>query len=493
MKKICFFVFLFIVSINLLGVDYGTKVGEFNSVPAYSNGTTSFVSSDYNNYNGINTGMKWQCVEFVNRYYAKVYNMNLKDTEIYGNANTYFQNAGQAGLKTYANGGTTAPEVGDIICSNGGTYGHVGIVRSVSTNSITVIHQNWSNSTADNEKVLSRSGNNVGTFNSTYPVQGWVRMPNSTPTCSFSVSVEGTAKTTLVEGWKFWEMSNKPSFYKVYANLNNLPTGHHYSIYLGDEYGNIIPNVHVLGDQSSQEVSFNFEAKSPYNNGAKYTLVICAQGDTSQKWHISPYFYMSSLPILSISVEDTPFFLTKNDITVKWTVTGGIPSLTDRGWTNNIRLQWYQNSNYLDNIQSVPVSNKEFKFKIPQTLNLGSFPGCGFKISGSNTDNTSIKEGYVFGFSQSFCVNIDYTNSEELYEDYFVILPSLADEVLSVRVDNSLIGSEIKIFNTQGVQVKNQNLISSTTKIDISDIPKGLYFMSIDSFTRKPSKKFVKK
>ena len=55
-----------------LGLAFGydssaNAVRSFNGVVAYSNGSTDYVSS-YNNYGtGINTGMEWQCVEYVNR------------------------------------------------------------------------------------------------------------------------------------------------------------------------------------------------------------------------------------------------------------------------------------------------------------------------------------------------------------------------------------------------------------------------------------------
>ena len=158
---------------------FGSYVGSFNGVDAYSNGTTNTASYEYNNAEGINTGMKWQCVEYVNRYYYNIYDIDLKSTGIYGNANHYYDNASKAGLNAYPNDGEVAPKEGDILCSNGGSYGHVAIVRNVTSSSIDVIHQNWSNTSSDNSKTLSRSGNYVYAFSSGYPVKGWLRLKQS--------------------------------------------------------------------------------------------------------------------------------------------------------------------------------------------------------------------------------------------------------------------------------------------------------------------------
>jgi hypothetical protein len=57
---------------------YGTKLGSYNDVICYSNDSNSYVSNDSNYYNSTYTGMKWQCVEFVNRYYLIIYSKNIR-------------------------------------------------------------------------------------------------------------------------------------------------------------------------------------------------------------------------------------------------------------------------------------------------------------------------------------------------------------------------------------------------------------------------------
>ena len=120
---------------------FGTLLGSFNGVAAYSNGRDS-VSNVYNTATGINTGMEWQCVEYVNRYYYVVDGLNIR---VEGqNANQYFNNASAHGLVGYASGGLTSPQVGDILCFSGGSdnSGHIAIVRAVTSDSVTVIQQN---------------------------------------------------------------------------------------------------------------------------------------------------------------------------------------------------------------------------------------------------------------------------------------------------------------------------------------------------------------
>ena len=157
---------------------FGTKVGSYAGVSAYSNGTVSYYSGQNNYYNGYRTGVNWQCVEYVNRFFKAIFGRQITG----GNANTYYANASSKGLGRAANGGTNKPQTGNLICSNGSSYGHCAIVREVGSNYLKVIQQNWSNSSSDNSKTLSMSvkssgGKNyysVSPFSSSYPVVGWM-------------------------------------------------------------------------------------------------------------------------------------------------------------------------------------------------------------------------------------------------------------------------------------------------------------------------------
>ena len=150
---------------------FGVRVGIFNNIPAHSNGTTGTVGP------ADAWGLTYQCVHYVNRYYAVFYgHRNLRGT---GNANQYYGTAAAKGLRAHANGGRTRPQVGDMLTSNGGSYGHIAIVRAVGVDYVDVIHQNWSNGAADNSKRLAMRVVNgtytVSGFSGAYPVQGWLR------------------------------------------------------------------------------------------------------------------------------------------------------------------------------------------------------------------------------------------------------------------------------------------------------------------------------
>lgn len=153
----------------------GAASATFNNVVARINCTVgSPCTWGYNYETGINTGYKWQCVEYINRYYKVVYGMDLKSTGIYGNAKNYWNWCCHStiGLTKYANSGATPPAIGDILVSTAGTYGHVAIVTSVSSTQVGVIDQNFSSTSA---RTLTRNGNTVGSFGNGYIVTGWVR------------------------------------------------------------------------------------------------------------------------------------------------------------------------------------------------------------------------------------------------------------------------------------------------------------------------------
>jgi CHAP domain len=183
---------------------WGNKIGSFEyngvTVDAFSNGN-SIKGPLYDSHSYSAYGLQYQCTEYVNRFYAQALGKDLYS--VYkGNANGYFSRASQFRLVAYKNGGTTPPQMGDIICSNGVSgvnVGHVAIVRQVIDNptgvkSIRVIHQNWANVPSKdkygawiynpdaNYKELTMKKINgkytVNSFGSGYPVTGWLHKQN---------------------------------------------------------------------------------------------------------------------------------------------------------------------------------------------------------------------------------------------------------------------------------------------------------------------------
>ena len=151
------------------------STGDYNGVPAYSNGENSGTTK----YCGTNSyGYRWQCVEYVVRYYSLKKGMNLKGT---GNANSYCSNGPSKGLTRRFNCDPNNPNVpypGDIIASNSG---HVAIVKAVGSNYVTVIDQNFSRCSGVRNISMTRKKNSKGQeyacvsgFSSSYPVSCWM-------------------------------------------------------------------------------------------------------------------------------------------------------------------------------------------------------------------------------------------------------------------------------------------------------------------------------
>ena len=127
---------------------WGDKIDSLDGVSVYYNG-----GIDYSNgrtvIDGYNVGLKYQCVEFVKRYYLKHYNHKMPDS--YGHAKDYFQLGLEdggfnkaRGLIQYTNPSKTKPQKGDLIVMGAGKekYGHVAIVSEVSDDFIEIIQQN---------------------------------------------------------------------------------------------------------------------------------------------------------------------------------------------------------------------------------------------------------------------------------------------------------------------------------------------------------------
>jgi len=158
------------------GSSYGRALDSYDGITAYSNGSCS----------GTGSG-SYQCVEYIDRVHPVT-------TSHSGNADTYAngRNARNMDMILFNNGGSRNPLFGDIVVSDAGTYGHVGILKSVGSSSATVIHQNWSSSSATMS--VSRSGKSLSGFSSSYPIYGWLR-----PGWNFNSS--NGDSTSGINGW----------------------------------------------------------------------------------------------------------------------------------------------------------------------------------------------------------------------------------------------------------------------------------------------------
>lgn len=146
-----FIVYKLVLNINL-NTNYivGQKLDSLNHVIVYYNGGVSNNSGRNTTTDGYNLGLKYQCVEFVKRYYYEYLHHKMPDS--YGNAKDFFDsNVSDGELNTkrnliqYSNGSASKPQINDLVIFNSSVfnpYGHVAIISNVSDNEIEIIQQN---------------------------------------------------------------------------------------------------------------------------------------------------------------------------------------------------------------------------------------------------------------------------------------------------------------------------------------------------------------
>ena len=132
------------------GHNIGEAVDSLNSVMVYYNGPVSNVSGRNRTKEGYNLGLKYQCVEFVKRYYYEHLKHKMPNT--YGHAKDFYDKrlrdgeySTQRALVQFSNGSRWKPQVDDLVIFDGSifnAYGHVAIVSEVREREIEIIQQN---------------------------------------------------------------------------------------------------------------------------------------------------------------------------------------------------------------------------------------------------------------------------------------------------------------------------------------------------------------
>lgn len=157
----------------------GDQLDNLNGVPVYHNGVI-FWKSHGRHYaqDGYYYGQKWQCVEYVKRYYYDHYHHAMPN--VWGHARDFYNAeipSGQLnpdrGLLQFANDGKTAPQVGDLVVWHDQGYGHVAIVSEVNTAEqfINVVQQNI---LGKPRQRFSYQNQKIGTNKAP---TGWLRLP----------------------------------------------------------------------------------------------------------------------------------------------------------------------------------------------------------------------------------------------------------------------------------------------------------------------------
>lgn len=128
----------------------GDKIDSLNGVFVYYNGGVNHILERNKTEDGYNLGMKYQCVEFVKRYYYERYHHKMPDS--YGNAKDFFDNKISDGQKNekrnliqFTNSSSSKPQIGDFIIYSAtifNKFGHVAIISEVNDSQIEIIQQN---------------------------------------------------------------------------------------------------------------------------------------------------------------------------------------------------------------------------------------------------------------------------------------------------------------------------------------------------------------
>ncbi len=138
-------------NVDLIGHhEVGESLDSLNGVIVYYNGAVDHVSGRNLAKGNYNLGLKWQCVEFVKRYYYEYLNHEMPDS--YGHAKDFFeasipdgQRNRRRALIQYHNPGKSRPELNDLVVFRGtvfNPYGHVAIVSHVTDGEVEIIQQN---------------------------------------------------------------------------------------------------------------------------------------------------------------------------------------------------------------------------------------------------------------------------------------------------------------------------------------------------------------
>lgn len=178
------YLFLFVLTSITFLSNYepheGEIIDEFNGIPVYYNGKITNVFGRNIAQGGYNLGLKYQCVEFVKRYYYYALDHRMPDS--YGHAKDFFDESiydkgynEERALMQYRNTREEPPKVNDILvygASQENPFGHVGIVTSVRPDEIEIIQQNWGQKSRQTIQLVNYEG--IYTV-ADYDVVGWLR------------------------------------------------------------------------------------------------------------------------------------------------------------------------------------------------------------------------------------------------------------------------------------------------------------------------------
>lgn len=166
-----------------LAREVGVPLDSLNGVKVYYNGSVSNVSGRNLGVDGYNLGLKYQCVEFVKRYYYEHYNHKMPNS--YGHAKDFFakqladgQINPERNLTQFNNPSSSKPQIGDLLIIDGNAfnpYGHVAIISQVYNDKVEIIQQNPGPAASSRVSIDLKYSDGKWKLNQS-DILGWLRM-----------------------------------------------------------------------------------------------------------------------------------------------------------------------------------------------------------------------------------------------------------------------------------------------------------------------------
>lgn len=160
----------------------GDKIDSLHGVFVYYNGDVAHILERNKTEDGYNLGMKYQCIEFVKRYYYQNYHHKMPDS--YGNAKDFFDHKLADGAKNkkrdllqFTNPSSSKPQIGDLLIYSETTFnkfGHVAIISEVKDDEIEIIQQNPGRFSPSREHFKLKFNNNKWKIDHSR-ILGWLR------------------------------------------------------------------------------------------------------------------------------------------------------------------------------------------------------------------------------------------------------------------------------------------------------------------------------
>lgn len=162
----------------------GEIIDRLHGVAVYYNGGVNHSAGRHLSADGYNLGLRWQCVEFVKRYYFERFGHRMPET--LGHARSFFADGladgalnPARGLLQFRNGGQERPQVDDLIVFGPwlfNPYGHVAIIARVGDHDVDIVQQNPGPWGASRETLPLRQQGG-GWYLGQERLRGWLRLP----------------------------------------------------------------------------------------------------------------------------------------------------------------------------------------------------------------------------------------------------------------------------------------------------------------------------